>query len=297
MKLLYYIVAIAAVVLIGRFWFLKNYFPVKDSVVVEKINDALPSILNVPCSWHRVLSFVAGFNAPRSRCLGSPENISGLSEVPFNEENFSPIQLPIPEPSVDSVDPVKNSDEISIEVSFTSQAPYEVWDAVHEEACEEASIIMVNVWVNGISSLSQGYAEAEIQKLVKWQKDNFGYFESTTAKQTADMAEKFYGLNYKLIENPSVEDLKNELKEENVIVMGVAGRELGNPHFTPPGPIYHMLLIKGFDDTGFITNDPGTKYGKDYHYSFSTLMSAARDWNGKKKGKIIKPPVAIVFSK
>lgn len=156
---------------------------------------------------------------------------------------------------------------------------------------------MTNAWVKNISSLSRADAEAEIQKLAKWQNENFGYFESTTAKQTAEMAKKFYGLNYKLIENPSVEDLKDELREGNVVVMGMAGRELGNPHFTPPGPFYHMLIIRGFDETGFITNDPGTKYGKDYHYSFSTLMFSARDWSGGKIGTITKPPVAIIFSK
>jgi hypothetical protein len=228
---------------------------------------------------------------------GSPVAVERKNESPetiFNPpENFSPEKssaAPVPT----TVPPVSS---VNIDVAFMSQAPYKVWDALHEEACEEASVIMANTWAKNIPSFSQEYAEAEIQKLEKWQKGNFGYFESTTAKQTAEMAKKFYGLNSKLIENPTAEELKNELKQGNVVVMGMGGRILNNPHFTPPGPLYHMLLIKGFDGTGFITNDPGTKYGKDYHYSFSTLMSAARDWSGEKKGKIIKPPVAIVFSK
>ena len=33
--------------------------------------------------------------------------------------------------------------KVSIEVPFTSQAPFANWDEYHEEACEEASIIMV----------------------------------------------------------------------------------------------------------------------------------------------------------
>jgi hypothetical protein len=257
MKFFYYIFIITVVVLIGRFWFLKNYFPVKNSVVVEKIDDNLP------------------------------ETISELPETPSPEKMFV-----APSPII--VSPVSF---VNLGVPFTSQAPYGVWDALHEEACEEASIIMANAWAKNISSLSRESAESEIQKLVKWQNDNLGYFESTTAKQTAEMAKKFYGLNYKLIENPSVEDLKNELKEGNVIVMGMGGRILNNPHFTSLGPIYHMLLIKGFDETGFITNDPGTKYGKNYHYLFSTLMSAGRDWSGGRTSTITKPPVAIIFSK
>lgn len=284
MKFFYYIFVIAMVVLFGWFWIFKDDFlveiPVRDSVIAEKTDKN---------------------QAPITDILPAP-----LIEEPLP----APSVGTTPSPAVDSVNPVRNLDKtkqqdgnnaisngVKIEVPFTSQAPYGVWDSIHEEACEEASIIMANVWAKDISSLSREYAEVEIQKLVKWQNDNFGYFESTTAKQTAEMAEKFYGLNYRLIENPTIEDLKNELREGNVVVMGMAGRELGNPHFTSPGPLYHMLLIKGFDKTGFITNDPGTKYGGDYHYSFSTLMSSARDWRGGKIGTITKLPVAIVFSK
>lgn len=54
---------------------------------------------------------------------------------------------------------------------------------------------------------------------------------------------------------------------------------LGNPYFTPPGPIYHMLVIKGYNLTEFITNDPGTRRGADYVYSYQTLMKAIHDWN------------------
>jgi len=214
----------------------------------------------------------------------------------FNSPGLSEAPLPEKQPALQSSTPVPAVSSVNIEVAFTSQAPHGVWDAVHKDACEEANIIMVNAWAKGISPLSLVYVEAEIQKLVKWQNDNFGYFESTTARQIAKMAKEFYGLDSRLIKNPTVEELKNELKRGNVIVMGMAGRELGNPHFTPPGPIYHMLLIKGFDETGFITNDPGTKHGKDYHYLFSTLISSGRDWSEGKKGKIMKPPIAIVFS-
>jgi hypothetical protein len=40
-----------------------------------------------------------------------------------------------------------------------------------------------------------------------------------------------------------------------------------------------MLVIVGYDSNGFITNDPGTRKGEGYRYSFATLMAAIHDWN------------------
>ena len=40
------------------------------------------------------------------------------------------------------------------------------------------------------------------------------------------------------------------------------------------------LLVRGYTDGEFITNDPGTKHGEDFRYSESRLLGAAHDWNG-----------------
>lgn len=53
-----------------------------------------------------------------------------------------------------------------------------------------------------------------------------------------------------------------------------------NPNFKQPGPDQHMLVIIGFDPhkKQFITNDPGTKIGANYHYNYTTLYNAIRDY-------------------
>ena len=40
-------------------------------------------------------------------------------------------------------------------------------------------------------------------------------------------------------------------------------------YYAHPGPVRHMLLIKGYDgERGvFITNDPGTRHGESFEYS------------------------------
>ena len=184
----------------------------------------------------------------------------------------------------------------NIETAFTSQAPFGVWDEIHEETCEEAAIVMAYVWLSNLQ-LTPDFAETEMLKLVEWQKNNLGYFENTSAKDTAKTASEVYGLKYRLINNPSSEDVKREIADGNLVLMGMAGKKLANPFFKPPGPAYHMLLIRGFDAKGFFVNDPGTRRGNNFFYTYENLMGAAHDWDGSEETLLDSPPVAIVFSR
>lgn len=188
------------------------------------------------------------------------------------------------------------SKSINMKVGFTSQAPFGVWDHLHNDTCEEASILMAYAWVNGIT-IDPLYADNELNKLAEWQIANFGFFESTTAAQTARLAREVYGLKVDLINKPTLEEMKREIVEGNLIVMGMAGRLLGNPHFKAPGPVYHMLVIKGYDETGFFTNDPGTMYGANFYYPYEILMNAAHDWTGVEEEIYTSPAVALIISK
>ena len=180
-------------------------------------------------------------------------------------------------------------------VPFTTQAPYGVWDMLHNEACEKASVLMAYAWIKNIN-ISQDFAEQEIQKLSAWSFNKFNSWD-LSAKETAEMALANYGLNSTLINNPSADDIKKELLQNHIVVMGMAGMKLENPYFKSPGPIYHMLVFTGYDKTGFIVNDPGTKRGKDFHYSYQNIQDSAHDWNGSPDTLLQSLPVAIIFSK
>jgi len=41
-----------------------------------------------------------------------------------------------------------------------------------------------------------------------------------------------------------------------------------------PVSVYHVLLIKGYDATGVITNDAGVGNGVDHHYDWAVLWQA-----------------------
>lgn len=176
-------------------------------------------------------------------------------------------------------------DKILIEVPFTPQAPFAKWDEIHEEACEEASIVMLRYYFTG-KKLTKEIAEKEIQALVAFQNKNYGDFKDTTAQQTLDLFLDFYGelpegRKMKVVYDFEKEDLKKYLSQGFPIIIPAAGRELGNPNFTAPGPLYHNLVLTGYNGDLIITNDPGTRKGEGYEYDIDVLYNAIHDFPGR----------------
>ena len=133
---------------------------------------------------------------------------------------------PEPEPGLEPIT------EFNLAVPWTSQAPNAVWDHRDQEACEEASIYMVDQFYRGVSEglINPSVADAAIQDLVDEQMQMFGYFESTTAEQTAELVESYYGYTVELIYNPTVDQIKNEVLAGHPVVVPAAGQVLANPY-------------------------------------------------------------------
>lgn len=167
---------------------------------------------------------------------------------------------------------------INLAAPFTSQAPFGIWDDVHEETCEEASVAMADAFYTKRTFTPES-ADRELLALVEWQKTRFGHWEDTDAEEVATIAREYYGFKkVEVREDVTVESIKREISKGNLVILPVFGQGL-NPFFTPPGPDYHMLLVKGFTETKFITNDPGTRRGADFTYTFNKLLTAVHDWN------------------
>ena len=174
-----------------------------------------------------------------------------------------------------------NPSSVLISVPFQSQAPFKNWDPLHEEACEEASLILVARYLNG-QSISEQEMEEEIQALVAWEHEH-GYGEDVTAGQILEIAKEYYGLNGRLIDNVSAATLKAELIAGNPVIIPAAGRMLGNPYYSGLGPPYHMIVVTGFGVRNFITQDVGTRRGERYPYNEDVLIDAIHDWTGDKE--------------
>ena len=182
-------------------------------------------------------------------------------------------------------EPSENLDGIPVQmnlaVPFTSQAPHSNWSLPYQEACEEASAYMVAEYFNGTpeGQIDADEADAAILEVVAFQEDFWGYYLDTTAAETSQFIDLFYGYGAIVVENPTVEQIKQEIAEGRPVIVPAAGQQLGNPNFTGDGPLYHMLVIKGYTADSFITNDPGTRNGENFVYEIDVIMDAIGDWN------------------
>lgn len=170
---------------------------------------------------------------------------------------------------------------IHYDVPFTTQAPFGNWDDIRQQnACEEASMLMAMLYVRG-ENMSPREAFEEILKIDSFEKETYGYHLDTSAQDTSQVIRDYF--KYAKVEyqtNITLQSIKEQLMRGNLVIVPADGRKLGNPYFTAPGPETHMLLIIGYDPTRneFITNDPGTKRGKDYKYNEDVLYNAIRDY-------------------
>lgn len=168
----------------------------------------------------------------------------------------------------------------NLNVSFTSQAPGGNWDLPFKEACEEASILMVDKFYKGQSFVSASETEDEIKNIVDFEEQKLNFRLDTDAKQTAQLIKDYFGYtNVRVVYDITIDDIKKEIAQGKPVIVPAAGRMLGNPYYRQPGPLYHMLVIKGYTETKFVTNDPGTRNGKNFTYTFDKLYNAIHDWN------------------
>jgi hypothetical protein len=174
--------------------------------------------------------------------------------------------------------PASQISKVNQKVPFVVQAPLSNWDDfVFQNACEEASIIMSMGWVKGIQKISPAEAVKEIETIVAFEDRTFGYNTDANLKDVERIfKENLNHQNVRILENVNLDSLLSELQKGNLIIAPVIGRALGNPYFTSPGPIAHMLVITGYDPAAkeFITNDPGTKRGENYRYQENVLFNA-----------------------
>ncbi|MBI4023029.1 C39 family peptidase [Candidatus Berkelbacteria bacterium] len=218
--------------------------------------------------------------------------VDQISSSPASDSDTQPSRSTDSVPSKDLSSPITNlpdrqaghrssiPDSLNLAVPFTSQAPHANWDARHEEYCEEASALMVGRYFQGRSIGTIDEADAAMRELEQWQLEHLGYFESTTAAETKQMIEDVYHVSVSTVHEVTSESIKRALADGQLVILPAAGRELGNPYFQRPGPVYHMLVVKGYTADGqFITNDPGTRRGADFIYPADRLLDAVGDYN------------------
>jgi Peptidase_C39 like family len=208
-----------------------------------------------------------------------PEAVPYISAKPV-----SPIpKASLPPTITTAATPAPKTDlpqEVNLAVPFTAQAPHANWEDPYREFCEEASVLMAISYLNHTSIPSAAFADKAMLAMKDFEDKRFGFYKDTNAEETAIILKEHF--SYKKVEvkqNPTAQDIKQALANGRVVIVPVAGRQLHNPYFQQPGPLYHMIVIKGYTANGkFISHDPGTRRGADFLYSEDTIMNAIHDW-------------------
>lgn len=187
--------------------------------------------------------------------------------------------------------------EINLSVPFLLQAPKQNWVQPFEDACEEASLIMVDAYFDGRKkAFGPDEGVAAILDVVAYEDETYGYNKDTTSEDVMNTAKNFYLRENVEIIDAAEANIKAALAKGYPVIAPAHGKSLRNPNFRNGGPEYHMLVIKGYTKDGrWITNDPGTRNGADYLYGKQLLLDAIHDFNatdmelGRKVVVVIKP--------
>ena len=97
--------------------------------------------------------------------------------------------------------------EINLNVPFTIQAPHQIWTEPYKEFCEEASVLMAASYINGQDIPNPDFADARMKEIQEFEINRFGFYEDTTAEETAIILKEYYGLDsVNVVYNPSAND-------------------------------------------------------------------------------------------
>jgi len=287
------------------FWYFEASFPIQlidenGNLLVQTIAQAQSDPATGEVNWmtENFVPFKARIEAPldffgNAFLIFKKDNPSGLPE---NEEQ---IQIPIKiEKKTSSRE--NGANLILYEVPFISQAPFGQWEnPIYQNACEEAALLMAIMWVRGEKSITKEEATQKLKEFADFEIEKYNNFFDHSIQDTAQIMKDYFNYNnVEVKENITVEDIKNELINGNLVIVPINGQVLKNPFYTPPGPAEHMILIIGYDfqTKEFITNDAGTRHGEKYRYDENEFYDAIRDYPTGNKEPIleIRKPMIVI---
>jgi len=215
--------------------------------------------------------------------LGRPADAWRLmGKLGIGITNAGLVNIPIGEVGELDQEPKLSGKILIDKVPFTAQAPYGNWqDQRLEDGCEEATALMAISCARG-EELSREKANNIILKLSDYLQDKYHEYRDISPADAISWIYNDY-FNYDkaaLVKNITIDNIISELARGNLVVTPMNGQIMHNPYYTQPGPVRHMVLIRGYDPgtKEFITNDPGTKNGELYRYDAKVLYNAIRDY-------------------
>lgn len=204
-----------------------------------------------------------------------PKTISNVQSTINNQPSASDTPSPvIPAQAGIQTPPPPATYDIS--VPYAPQAPLSNW-TVHEESCEEAAIYMYRAFLEGTTYPGNRVPDAEADTVYRdmksWQVKNYGKEPDLTMTALGAFAQSYYGYTPHVEKGITADNIKRAVSSGNPVIVPVMTHSLENKMYGPY-TTYHVLLIKGYDATGVITNDAGVGNGVGKHYDWNILWQA-----------------------
>jgi len=182
----------------------------------------------------------------------------------------------------------QSQNSVKLKVPYTSEIPNGSWVKPWNNACEEASIVMAKGYYFGYKTITKKIAAADMFPLFKIEDKIFGRNDDTDAAQTAKLINDYTDVVAKIKQNPTVEEIKNELDAGRPVIPMLYMKNIVNKNhrFRAGGSYYHVFIIIGYDDNTkeFITNDNGDPItGAGLRYKYDEIMKNLHDFNHKTK--------------
>ena len=167
--------------------------------------------------------------------------------------------------------------QMSINVPYTSQAPAGDWSEPWQNACEETSIYMVSSFYAN-DPIKRDAAIKNIKNILAVKKQDFKVSKDESLAEIAALIKALgFPWSTKIVNDPTEEQLKQELSANHPIIVPVFAPTLGQTD----GADYHVMVLIGYDDAAkmFIVNDPGITNGGSRRFPYDTFMAAIHDLN------------------
>jgi hypothetical protein len=181
--------------------------------------------------------------------------------------------------------------KVQYNVPFVSQAPRGNWkDAVFKDACEETSLVMAEAWIMG-KALDPKSVEDTLHEIAIWEKKRFGFHQDTSVGDTFILANEYFHLPSQMLENISIDDIKEALNDKSIVVTAIDGSNLYKN-----GPPRHMIVVTGYDlvNNMFTYSDPMIAKGSDLLISADKLQSILRDYPSGVHKKVTEQKTAMI---
>ncbi len=228
--------------------------------------------------------------------------ISPSSSTPSPSPSPLPTAYPQPVQTVStnpSVSSPAGATHVLLSVPYVNETPENKSGGAWKNACEEASIVMVDEFFKGEHTANLPEAETFMQMLFDTEDKLYGSNANSDAERNAYLINNYASFKGVIVTNPTLDQIKKELRDGHPVIAFHYGFDLKNSNipFRLNGPSYHSTVVVGYDDTRgeFIVNDPGDEIdGADHTYAYGLYMNSLHDFNydnGKADG-----PARVIFT-